>query len=187
MATVKLSILLSNMRNRLGNVVFPKWRKTNYVRQHVTYSQGSTPKQAEVRSAFSLLVLVWKTMRRLMQASWNLFSTGQNMTGTDQEEWAGTYDVAGKPAITKHALSLCRKSDNFKLCFDVGIREDRIDSLHNRVFNQIFATIPTLKHRQFLQNDDGFFIDFKRQIGGDLSHIGSAYVAFHRFFLLFNS
>jgi hypothetical protein len=81
MATVKLSILLSDMRNRLGNVVFSKWKKTNYVRQYVTYSRGSTPKQAEVRSAFSLLVTVWKTMGRLMHASWNLFSSGQNMTG----------------------------------------------------------------------------------------------------------
>jgi hypothetical protein len=80
-AAIKLSILLSDMRNRLGNVVFSKWKKTNYVRQYVTYSRGSTPRQAEVRSAFSLLVKVWKKTRRLMQSSWNLFSTGQNMTG----------------------------------------------------------------------------------------------------------
>jgi hypothetical protein len=49
--------------------------------KYVPYSRGSTPKQAEVRSAFSLLVTAWKIMGRLMQASWNLFSTGQNMTG----------------------------------------------------------------------------------------------------------
>ncbi len=81
MATVKLNILVSDVRNRLGNVVFSKWKKTNYVREYAQYSRGNTPRQVEVRSAFSLLASVWKTMGIFMQSTWDHFSSGQNMTG----------------------------------------------------------------------------------------------------------
>ena len=73
MAKIALNILVSDVRNRLGNIVFSKWKKTNYVREYITYSRGSTPKQEEVRSAFKILSLVWKTTGLPMQSSWNHF------------------------------------------------------------------------------------------------------------------
>jgi hypothetical protein len=81
MATVKLSTLVSDVRNRLGNVVFSKWKDTNYVREYTSYSRGSSDRQVEVRSAFALLVSVWKTMGLAMHNSWNTYAYGMNMTG----------------------------------------------------------------------------------------------------------
>ena len=72
--------------------------KTNYVREYIKYSRGSTPKQAEVRSTFSLLISVWKTMGLLMQSSWNGFSSGENMTGCNAFIWANVKKVIdGEP------------------------------------------------------------------------------------------
>ena len=81
MAKIALNILVSDVRNRLGNIVFSKWKKTNYVREYITYSRGSTAKQAEVRSAFKILSSVWKITGLPMQNSWNHFASGNNMTG----------------------------------------------------------------------------------------------------------
>lgn len=81
MATVKLNILVSDVRKRLGNVVFSKWKQTNYVRQYSGHSRGSSPEQVEVRNAFSLLVSLWKSMGTLMRSSWKQYAENLNMTG----------------------------------------------------------------------------------------------------------
>lgn len=81
MAKVSLSILVSDVRNRLGNVVFSKWKDTNYVREYVKYSKEPSARQAEVRNAFSLLVSLWKASGSLLKASWNNHAKGLNMTG----------------------------------------------------------------------------------------------------------
>ena len=98
MAKVALSVLVSDVRNRLGNVVFSKWKKTNYVRQYVNYSRGSSVKQQEIRDAFALLISVWKAMGTPMQASWNMFTRDQNMTGLNAFVGANSAKVvAGEP------------------------------------------------------------------------------------------
>lgn len=81
MAKVRLSTLVADVRNRLGNVVFSKWKATNYVREYTTYSRGNSEKQAEIRNGFALLVSVWKSMGQVMHNSWNAYVQGMNMTG----------------------------------------------------------------------------------------------------------
>ncbi|MFH0976970.1 MAG: hypothetical protein V1874_14400 [Spirochaetota bacterium] len=81
MAKVRLSTLVADVRNRLGNVVFSKWKDTNYVWEYTSYSRGNSEKQAEVRNCFALLVSVWKSMGQVMHSSWNEYSKNMNMTG----------------------------------------------------------------------------------------------------------
>lgn len=81
MAKVKLSTLVADVRNRLGNVVFSKWKDTNYVKEYTTYSRGSSEKQLEIRNAFALLVSVWRNMGQIMHSSWNAYAQNMNMTG----------------------------------------------------------------------------------------------------------
>lgn len=81
MAKVSFSSLVTDVRNRVGNVVFSKWRQTHYVREYVPYAGEPTPNQLAVRTAFTLLVSVWKNMNGIMHASWDNFSKNQNMTG----------------------------------------------------------------------------------------------------------
>ena len=98
MAKVALSVLVSDVRNRLGNVVFSKWKKTNYVRQYVNYSRGSSVKQQEIRDAFALLISVWKAMGTPMQSTWNMFTRDKNMTGLNAFVGANSAKVvAGEP------------------------------------------------------------------------------------------
>ena len=81
MAKVQFNTLVTDVRNRLGNIVFSKWKQTNYVRKHSPYSRGSSPKQVEIRNAFRDLVSIWKAMGGLMQGSWDTFAKRYNMTG----------------------------------------------------------------------------------------------------------
>ncbi|MBN2041371.1 MAG: hypothetical protein JW864_15125 [Spirochaetes bacterium] len=81
MAKVKLNTLVTDVRNRLGNVVFSKWKDTNYVREYTTYSRGSSERQIEVREAFALLVSIWRSMGQVMHSSWNNYAHDMNMTG----------------------------------------------------------------------------------------------------------
>lgn len=98
MAKISLNVLVSDVRNRLGNVVFSKWKKTNYVRQYVSYSREATPKQIEVRNAFSLLVSIWQSAGALMQRSWTSFAAGENMTGLNAFIGANySRVIAGEP------------------------------------------------------------------------------------------
>jgi hypothetical protein len=82
MATVSFMTLVTDVRKRMGNVVFSKWKDTNYVREYVRHNPSATEKQLEVRKAFSLLVSLWRSMEgTIMQASWDNHSRALNMTG----------------------------------------------------------------------------------------------------------
>ena len=110
MAKVRLSTLVADVRNRLGNVVFSKWKETNYVREYTTYSRGNSEKQIEVRNAFALLVSVWRNMGNAMHASWNSYAKDMNMTGFNAFIKANSARV-----LNGEALELFKKSDVEKL------------------------------------------------------------------------
>jgi len=81
MAKVMFTSLVSDVRNRVGTIVYSKWKKTHYVREHVPHNRSASAKQLEVRSAFILLVEIWKSMDGIMQESWENSAKRQNMTG----------------------------------------------------------------------------------------------------------
>ena len=97
MAKAELSVLLSDLRRRIGNVVFSKWKDTNYVREYVKYSTGNTEKQLAVRNAFSILVFIWKHGGSAMQAAWAGYAeiNNLNMTGFNAFMQANMSKVLG--------------------------------------------------------------------------------------------
>ncbi|MBN2403110.1 MAG: hypothetical protein JXN64_12010 [Spirochaetes bacterium] len=105
MAKVRLSTLVADVRNRLGNVVFSKWKDTNYVREYTNYSRGNSERQVEIRNAFALLVSIWKNMANAMHASWNSYAKDMNMTGFNAFIKANSARV-----LDGEALELFKKS-----------------------------------------------------------------------------
>jgi len=99
MAKAELSVLLSDLRNRIGNVVFSKWRDTNYVKEYKVYSGEPTAKQLEVRNAFSLLVSIWKHMGQLHQRAWDVYSSDKNMTSLNAFIGVNSKHVLGNEAL----------------------------------------------------------------------------------------
>ena len=81
MPTIKLNPLITDIRNRMGNTVFSKWKGTNYVRGFVPPSNPNTEAQESVRNAFSRLVEVWKNLGVVVRESWDAYSEGKNMSG----------------------------------------------------------------------------------------------------------
>ena len=79
MSKVKLSPIITDVRNRMGNVVFSKWKDTNYVRQYTTYSTGNSERQAAVRDAFATAVSVWKSAGSTLHAAWDNYAQEQNI------------------------------------------------------------------------------------------------------------
>ncbi len=81
MSKVTLSPLITDVRKRMGNIVFSKWKDTNYVRQYSSHSRGESEKQLETRTAFSTVVSVWKNMGPAHHASWDMYAQNMNMSG----------------------------------------------------------------------------------------------------------
>lgn len=81
MATIKLNPIITDIRNRMGNNVFSKWKGINYVRGYAAPTNRKTPEQAEVRGAFKGLVAAWKALGEGAKRSWAAFAAGRNMTG----------------------------------------------------------------------------------------------------------
>ncbi len=74
MSKITLSPLVTDVRNRMGNIVFSKWKDTNYVKQYSPHSRGESERQLETRSAFSTVVSVWKNLGAVHHASWNIYA-----------------------------------------------------------------------------------------------------------------
>jgi hypothetical protein len=81
MAQVQYSPLIDDIRSRLGNVVFSKWKKTSVIRKYSPHSRGNTEGQMAVREVFSNTVTLWRGVPELGRASWERAVKGQNMTG----------------------------------------------------------------------------------------------------------
>ena len=73
--------IIEDVRCKLGDIVFSKWKGTNYLRPYVKPTNPKTEKQMEVRNAFIRLVDNWKQVNGVLHKSWNNFAKGSNMTG----------------------------------------------------------------------------------------------------------
>lgn len=64
-----------------GTQTYSKWKGRPYVRQRVTPSNPDTAGQQLTRNAFTWVNNVWKNGPALLQAPWDLYATGQVLTG----------------------------------------------------------------------------------------------------------
>ncbi|MBN2038480.1 MAG: hypothetical protein JW864_00460 [Spirochaetes bacterium] len=79
MSKITLSPIITDVRNRMGNVVFSKWKDTNYVRQYTSRSGGSSERQLEIRNAFATAVSIWKNTGSTLHATWDAYAQEQNI------------------------------------------------------------------------------------------------------------
>ena len=81
MSKVTLSPIITDLRNRMGNVVFSKWKETNYVKQYSSHSRGNSERQLEIREAFAVVVAIWKNAGTTLHATWDAYAENLNMSG----------------------------------------------------------------------------------------------------------
>lgn len=81
MAKVKFNTLVKDVRNRMGDVVFSKWKETSYVKEYTKQAGPLSEKQAEVRAAFTSTVEIWKKIGGIMHRSWEHLVAKENLTG----------------------------------------------------------------------------------------------------------
>lgn len=62
-------------------LVFSRWKGRPYTRRYVIPSNPKTVEQTKTRSIFAWGNAVWKLAPTLFQAPWDLFATGQVLTG----------------------------------------------------------------------------------------------------------
>lgn len=81
MAKLRYSVLVDDVRKRMGNVVFTKWKKTPVVRIYVNQRKSNTPDQLRVRGFFTKCVALWKTLPESDKNSWRREARDLNMSG----------------------------------------------------------------------------------------------------------
>lgn len=81
MAKVKFNTLVKDVRNRMGDVVFSKWKKTSYVKEYSIQKRPPSQKQLEVQSAFAIIVGIWKKTGGIMHRAWDSSVADENLTG----------------------------------------------------------------------------------------------------------
>lgn len=81
MAKVKLDTMLGGVNSRLGNVVYSEWKGVKYVRKWVKAKDANSEAQSEVRSNFSRIISVWKTLPAPVRLSWDFHVRGKALTG----------------------------------------------------------------------------------------------------------
>lgn len=82
MAKPTAPLLSFGAAGQLANaLVYSKWKGRPYVRRYVVPSNPQSTAQTLTRDIFSNLNSVWKLAGALTTAPWNLFATGQVLTG----------------------------------------------------------------------------------------------------------
>lgn len=83
MATIMFNPLVDDARRKVGRIVLSKWKHTNYARKYTMPGGVPSAKQLEIRSAFSILVEIWKSFNGVLHASWDKYAKNLdlNMTG----------------------------------------------------------------------------------------------------------
>lgn len=81
MARISLSPLIVDIRNKIGDTVFSKWKGVNYARSRVDPSNPNTVNQQEVRDALRQLVTLWQALAGIVRTSWADFASGRNLSG----------------------------------------------------------------------------------------------------------
>jgi len=82
MAKVTAPLLSFGASGTIAKVqVYSKWRGRPYVRRHVIPSNPNTAAQQSTRNVFSVANSFWKLMGSIAISPWDLFATGQVLTG----------------------------------------------------------------------------------------------------------
>ena len=84
MSRVIFSALLSDARNKIGDVVFSSWKGRSYVRTRVIPANPRTQKQVEQRTTLARMVAIWKQFDDLQQDSWKYSASARNVSGFNQ-------------------------------------------------------------------------------------------------------
>jgi len=81
MSRVTMSALLADARNKIGDVVFSKWKGVNYVRTRVVPANPKTANQVAQRNALTLCVASWKNLVSAVRSEWDRYAKGKNLSG----------------------------------------------------------------------------------------------------------
>lgn len=81
MAKISLSPLVVDIRNKVADMVFSKWRGINYVRSRVTPSNPNTQAQKDVRNSLARCVDMFQGMQATFKAAWNYVASGKSYSG----------------------------------------------------------------------------------------------------------
>lgn len=100
MSKVKLMSLVKENRGKLGDVIFSEWKGIPYVRDYVKTDNPNTPKQQEVRNAFTSLSKLWKSNNGVMRMSWDEYVNSRKLSMTGYNAFIGANskkERAGEP------------------------------------------------------------------------------------------
>lgn len=81
MSRVTLSALLSDARNKIGDVVFTKWKGRNVVRTRVVPANPNSTAQQQQRTAFTICVESWQSLISAIKSAWNTYGSSQQISG----------------------------------------------------------------------------------------------------------
>lgn len=81
MAVITLSPLIVDVRNKVADMVFSKWKGINYVRSRVTPANPNTTAQQNVRNSMARCVDFWQALSTVFQGAWNYVASGRSYSG----------------------------------------------------------------------------------------------------------
>jgi hypothetical protein len=81
MAKISLSPLVVDIRNKVADMVFSKWRGINYVRSRVTPSNPNTDDQKAVRNSMARCVNMYQSLPQKFKSAWGYVASGKSYSG----------------------------------------------------------------------------------------------------------
>lgn len=81
MARISLSPLVVDIRNKVADMVFSKWRGINYVRSRVVPSNPNTQAQQDVRNSLARCVDMYQGLQATIKAAWSYVASGKSYSG----------------------------------------------------------------------------------------------------------
>ncbi|MBA7658682.1 hypothetical protein ES703_66641 [subsurface metagenome] len=81
MATITPSVLISDIRNKAGSVVFSSWKGRNYIRKYVIPGNPKSDDQMAIRNAFSRCVACYQGLANDIQDFLDILGSDLQMSG----------------------------------------------------------------------------------------------------------
>ena len=81
LATITPSLLINDIRNKAGSVVFSKWKQTHVARAHVIPANPQTDGQVHVRTILAYLVTAYQLLSSEFKDFLKVLASGLNMSG----------------------------------------------------------------------------------------------------------
>ncbi len=81
MARITLSPLIVDIRAKVSDIVFSKWRGINYIRSRVVPSNPQTVAQVDVRNSLARCVDLWQGAQVTIMGAWNYVASGKPYSG----------------------------------------------------------------------------------------------------------